>query len=92
MPRIKLSKYHYRKLREYIDQRDVLCVNCNSLAGTPSHIISRAQGGDDSPRNMVKHCLIRNDGSEGCHRRFERGEIDLPAGTKEMLKNEPERL
>lgn len=93
MFRLKLSKYKYRQLCEYINGRDQYCVNCgNPNNPSMSHVIRRSQGGDDSPNNIVKHCVMRPDGSEGCHHRFERGEIELNESVVEMLKGEPWKL
>ncbi|MHC4397698.1 MAG: HNH endonuclease [Planctomycetota bacterium] len=92
-PRIKLPKAAYRKLCEYLQERDghcLICGNPNNL--TPAHVIRRSHGGNDSPNNMICACVTRADGAKGCHMRLDQYEIDLPEEIKDMLSKEPERL
>jgi hypothetical protein len=57
-----------------VEQRDKVraaqCVNCGGLGCDPAHLVSRAQGGCDSPHCVVALC--RN-----CHRAFDLGGVDL---------------
>lgn len=62
------------------------CVFCGTHeSATPAHIKRRSQGGDDSPRNVVRACVE-------CHRAFDSYEITLPEWVAEMLQKEPLRL
>lgn len=91
--RKKLSSKRYRDLCKYILDRDNFCVFCgnpNNL--TPAHVTRRSAGGDDSPQNIVCACVMRMDGSKGCHQRFDEYELKLPFDVVEMLKNEPETV
>ena len=82
-PRIKLSQQKYKELCQYILERDKWCVFCGEpFSATPAHIKRRSQGGDDSPRNMVRACIP-------CHQAFDKYEMELPEKTKTMLENEP---
>jgi len=88
-PRRRLLPGKYRKICEYIAGRDQHCLFCgNPNSGTPAHVVSRAQGGDDSKRNIIQLCAVRQDGSKGCHTRFDNSEIELPEWIVEMLRNE----
>jgi hypothetical protein len=88
-PRRRLSAGKYRKLCQYIAARDGHCLLCgNPYNGTPAHVVSRAQGGDDSKRNIIQLCVVRQDGSNGCHSRYDNSEIKLPEWAAEMLRNE----
>lgn len=86
-PRRRLSAGKYRKLCKYIDARDQFCLLCgNPYNGTPAHVVSRAQSGDDSKRNIIKLCI-------GCHTDFDSVGMDakramLPEWAAEMLRNE----
>jgi 5-methylcytosine-specific restriction endonuclease McrA len=91
--RLKLSPAKYRELCQYVFERDGFCLFCgnpNNL--TPAHVIARSQGGSDSPNNIVAACVVRADGSKGCHKRFDDYEIDLPESAQTMLLHEPDRL
>jgi len=88
-PRRRLLPGKYRKICEYIAGRDQHCLFCgNPNSGTPAHVVSRAQGGDDNKRNIIQLCAVRQDGSKGCHTRFDNSEIELPEWIVEMLRNE----
>ena len=88
--RIKHNQKDYRELCEYIFDRDKWCVFCgNPHTLTPAHIKRRSQGGNDSPNNMVAACVMRPDGSKGCHNRFDDREIPLPGHIEAMLEKEP---
>ena len=86
-PRRRLLPGKYRKLCEYIDSRDQFCLFCGSPHnGTPAHVVSRAQSGDDSRRNIIKLCI-------GCHRKFDSVGMEakiemLPEWIVEMLSKE----
>lgn len=88
--RIKLPTTEWRKLREYVQERDKRCVICGySGSMAPAHVIGKGAGGDDSPRNVVWLCQVGPDFKEGCHPRFDRYEIELPESVKLMLDMEP---
>jgi 5-methylcytosine-specific restriction endonuclease McrA len=85
-PRRKLSPAKYRRLCEYVFNRDQFCVFC----GTPemptnAHIVRRSAGGHDAPNNIVRACLP-------CHFAFDSYRIELPEAVREMLKNEPSTI
>lgn len=85
-PRLKLSQAAYRKLCEYVYERDGWCVFCGTHnSATPAHVVRRTQGGDDSPRNIVRACIT-------CHADFDQYKIALPERVRTMLENEPERI
>ena len=84
--RIVLSAAKYRKLCEYVYERDEYCVFCGRTdSATPAHIINRSHGGDDSPNNVVRAC-------QDCHSKFDAYQIALPEAVSAMLKNEPVSL
>jgi len=93
-PRKVLSAEKWRKLKEYIFERDnyccVWCGNPNNL--TAAHIIRRSAGGHDSPNNVVTGCCVSIHGGKGCHQRFDEYEIGLPNHIAEMLAGEPEEI
>lgn len=85
-PRLTLSPSKYRKLCEYVYERDQWCVVCGrSDMSTPQHVKKRSQGGSDSPRNLVRMCVP-------CHDAMDQYRLDLPAHVYEMLAGEPEKL
>ena len=84
--RLVLSAGKYRKLCEYVYERDKFCVFCGRTdSATAAHVINRSQGGDDSPNNIVRAC-------QDCHSKFDAYQIALPEAVSDMLKNEPVRL
>lgn len=85
-PRLKLSPKKYLDLKRYIFERDKWCVVCGDpFSASPGHVKRRSQGGDDSPKNMVRICIP-------CHGLLDNYKIELPDHVKEMLENEPLRL
>ena len=93
-PRKVLSAEKWRKLKEYIFERDgYCCVWCGNPGNlTAAHVIRRSQGGHDSPNNVVTGCCVSIQGGKGCHDRFDQYEIGLPYHIAEMLAGEPEEL
>ena len=93
-PRKVLSAEKWRKLKEYIFERDgYCCVWCGNPGNlTAAHIIRRSAGGHDSPNNVVTGCCVSIQGGKGCHQRFDEYEIGLPNHIAEMLAGEPEEL
>ena len=93
-PRKALSPAKYRKLKEYVFERDgYCCVWCGNPGNlTAAHIIRRSAGGHDSPNNVVTGCCVSIQGGKGCHQRFDEYEIGLPNHIAEMLAGEPEEL
>ena len=93
-PRKVLSAEKWRKLKEYIFNRDgYCCVWCGNPGNlTAAHVIRRSQGGHDSPNNVVTGCCVSIQGGKGCHQRFDEYEIGLPNHIAEMLAGEPEEL
>lgn len=84
--RVRLSPVKYRQLCEYVYERDQFCLICGrSDMSTPQHVQRRSQGGPDSPRNVVRLCVI-------CHDLMDQYKIDLPDSVYEMLDREPETL
>tara|TARA_R110000765_G_scaffold20317_1_gene52805 strand:- start:24134 stop:24703 length:570 start_codon:yes stop_codon:yes gene_type:complete len=74
---IKDQSYHSAKLK-YVDrlkdEDKYVCTGCgNPNAPSLSHLIRRSRRGDlvDVEENMTIHCLVRQDGSEGCHGMWE---------------------
>jgi len=85
-PRIALSPAKYRKLCEYISERDKWCLICGRTdMSTPQHVRRRSQGGADSPRNMVRLCVV-------CHGDMDQYKVDLPGEVYLMLAREPESI
>ena len=61
-------------IQDAIDDETYVCKGCgnpNSLS--LSHLVRRSRSSDlaDVKENMTFHCLVRQDGSEGCHQRWE---------------------
>lgn len=56
------------------DDGNYYCKGCgNPNSPSLSHLIRRSRRSDltDVEENMTIHCLVRQDGSEGCHQRWE---------------------
>jgi len=85
-PRKALSPAKYSKLCEYVYERDKWCLICGRTdMSTPQHVRRRSQGGEDSPRNLVRLCV-------GCHDAMDQYKIDLPGEVYLMLAREPEEI
>jgi len=85
-PRLKLSSAKYRKLCEYIFERDQFCLFCGRHdQSTPAHIVRRSQGGNDSANNIIRACVR-------CHTKFDKYEIELPESVRLMLEGEADIL
>jgi len=88
--RIKLSPAEWKRMREYILNRDGKCLNCGYKENlVPAHVIGKGCGGDDSARNLVSLCAVGPNMTEGCHIRFDRYEFSLSNRVLAMLEQEP---
>ena len=73
----KDKSYHNVKMgliEEAIADGTYYCRGCgNTHSLSLSHLIRRSRRGDlvDVKENMTFHCLVRGDGSQGCHDRWE---------------------
>lgn len=91
--RIVLSKTEWKRLREYVINRDKCCLICGySGSMAPAHVKGKGAGGDDSPRNVIWLCQIGPNMTEGCHPKFDRYEITLDDSVYLMLGQEPDYL
>ena len=90
--RIKLSPTAWRKLRDYVHERDGCCQICGSKASmAPAHVVGRGAGGDDSPANVVWLCSSTID-RKGCHEMFDSYEVGIHDDVYKMLVGEPDYL
>jgi hypothetical protein len=69
-PRHRRQRISPASAEQRAKTRDSHCVNCGGMGCDPAHLVSRAQGGCDSPHCVVALC--RN-----CHRAFDGGGVDL---------------
>ena len=61
-------------IQELEDAEDYNCKGCGSTSNLSlSHLVRRSKDANltASKENMTIHCLVRQDGSEGCHGRWE---------------------
>ena len=94
----RYSKVKMRLIKEAIDDESYYCRGCgNTHSLSLSHLIRRSRRSDlvDVEENMTFHCLVRDDGSKGCHDRWESitGMTDLKDFDKNMsivLRLDPE--
>lgn len=71
------NNYHKVKAQHIEDEKEngtYYCKGCgNPNALSLSHLIRRSRAGNltDVKENMTLHCLVRQDGSSGCHQKWE---------------------
>ena len=93
----KINRELKRVYKEIQDTRGHYCTGCGKSTNlSHSHIIPRSRRPDlqTDPNNITFHCLVRQDGSKGCHQMWESRErdrlLDYHKNMEYILQNDTE--